>query len=312
MRTEKTKTPRTGLAAFGALILIFCMLLTGCTQIKDFFKKTISGNTPEPVVTASPVTEAPATEVPATDEPAVTEVQVTESPTSRPISDGPFAGAVLPGGVRLNYFAIPQKILDLMTDGDIEMYKRVVTAYFAGETSAEIPEGKGDYPNLWRLVDMYFLQELISVLAEILESDAPYYGMHPVLGSLYPVFPAVFCGEFDYGIMKHLAVSHERISYDRALSSGRALFLLSKIFPEYKKCYKKQDCSPKKYYSASDHDPFHEYTSLISYSDILILQYFAQEHLHRLGKPGTVNDKTSAFLVSYLPVEMLRSLIHLS
>lgn len=155
MRTEKTKTPRTGLAAFGALILIFCMLLTGCTQIKDFFKKTINGNTPEPVVTASPVTEAPATEVPATDEPAVTEVPVTESPTSRPISDGPFAGAVLPGGVRLNYFAIPQKILDLMTDGDIEMYKRVVTAYFAGETSAEIPEGKGDYPNLWRLVDMY-------------------------------------------------------------------------------------------------------------------------------------------------------------
>ena len=142
-QTDKINTPHTRLAAFLALIIVFCMLVTGCTRIKSFFDNIINGATPEPVVTAEPVTEAPASEAP------VTEAPVTGVPTW-----GPFAGVVLPRKTKLAYFAIPEKIIELMTDGDIEMYKRVVTAYFAGETRVGIPAGS-QYPNLWRLVDMY-------------------------------------------------------------------------------------------------------------------------------------------------------------
>ncbi|MBR6006480.1 MAG: hypothetical protein IK064_02515, partial [Clostridia bacterium] len=100
-----------------------------------------------------------------TAEPTESEAPATAEPTAAPAGPTPepertasalFGDVVLPAYVRLNYFAIPDGILALMSFDEIEIYKRLVIAYFAGETEIMIPEGTDEYPNLWRVVDMYF------------------------------------------------------------------------------------------------------------------------------------------------------------
>lgn len=120
---------------------VIAQAFAGCKPKKD--GEDASLTTPKPAET----------EVPAETEPPVTP-EPTPGPTQTP-DPSPFADVVLSREVRLNYFAIPQVILDLMTPADIELYKRVVVACVAGETSVEIPKDLGEYPNLWRVVDMY-------------------------------------------------------------------------------------------------------------------------------------------------------------
>lgn len=150
MKTLSNKPKsRAGLAACCALILALCMLLSGCSAIERIIKRAYEAAATEIPETQAPFSDAPLTSSPLTDAPA------SEPPETDAPREGPFADVSLARDVLFDYFAIPDIIIGLMTQGDIEMYKRVVTAYFAGETSAEIPEGAGEYPNLWRLIDMY-------------------------------------------------------------------------------------------------------------------------------------------------------------
>ena len=134
----KKKTGRLALA----LLLIAALLAAACTGGKK------PGPTAEP--TALPVlTDEPLPSAAPTAAPEPTQGLVPHTNAEA------FADVVLPREVRLNYFAIPDAVLALMTDGDIIMYKRVVTAYLAGQTHVDTA-GAGPYPNLWRVVDMYF------------------------------------------------------------------------------------------------------------------------------------------------------------
>ncbi len=102
---------------------------------------------PTAAFTASPTEEATAEPTPA----------VTDAPAPEPAElEAAFRDIKLPADVKHDYFAIPGELLALMTEGDREMYRRVALAYFSGESEAEIPQGIGEFPNLWRVVDMYF------------------------------------------------------------------------------------------------------------------------------------------------------------
>lgn len=136
------------LIAFTALFVAACMLFSGCSIAKRIIIASLERTkTPEPIPTEEPTPVCSPTPGPTRD-------PGEKVPHTNPEA---FADVVLPRESELYYFAIPDQILYLMTDGDIIMYKNVVTAYLAGLDYAELPsEAVDDYPNLWRVVDMYF------------------------------------------------------------------------------------------------------------------------------------------------------------
>lgn len=114
---------------------------------------TVGTNTPEPT---SAITPAPAPT--AADTAAPTE-QPTEAPTPEPTPEPlsiAFRDIELAREVKYDYFAIPEEVLVLMSEGDRELYRRVAAAYFSYENEVEIPAGMEAHENLWRVIDMYF------------------------------------------------------------------------------------------------------------------------------------------------------------
>ena len=112
-----------------------------------------SENTPVPEPENSSVPTQSVTTVP-TEVP--TEVPTpTPEPTPEPLAPA-FRDIELPVEVKYDYFAIPEAVLVLMSEGDRELYRRVAAAYFSYENEVEIPAGMEEHPNLWRVVDMYF------------------------------------------------------------------------------------------------------------------------------------------------------------
>ncbi len=138
---KANKAPRARLTAACALLLALSMLLTGCTAIRNYLREAFA--TPEPALTAAPDASA--------------EPDPTKQPplTRPPRTVDAFSDLPELEGVRYDYFAIPDIILKLMSKADIELYKRVVLAYFAGEESVPVEPGEEDHPDLWRVIDMY-------------------------------------------------------------------------------------------------------------------------------------------------------------
>ena len=138
-----------------ALLLALSMLLPGCAIIKDAINgkpaNTASAVTPEPAPTEASEPTAEPTAKP-TPEPAPTK----QPPLTRqPREDDVFKDVRNIEGVHYDYFAIPDIILGLMSKADIELYKRVVLAYFAGEERVEVGKEYSEHPDLWRVIDMY-------------------------------------------------------------------------------------------------------------------------------------------------------------
>ncbi len=67
-----------------------------------------------------------------------------------------FAEVNLPFEPTLNYFAAPEAVLEVLTENELQGYPAVVAAYMNYETGVDLPGSKDDYPNLLRLIDMYF------------------------------------------------------------------------------------------------------------------------------------------------------------
>ena len=134
----------------GAFLRLACLLLACFCCVQAFAGCVPKNSGNKPAVSPAPG-GAERTAEP-TREP-------TPAPTPEPTPEpNPFAGCTLPRETKLNYFAIPTALSRLMGENDIELYKRVVSAYFAGESFAELPQGvksEKDYPDLWRVVDMY-------------------------------------------------------------------------------------------------------------------------------------------------------------
>lgn len=79
-----------------------------------------------------------------------------EMPTATPDPRPHFAEVNLPFEPTLNYFAAPEAVLEVLTENELQGYPAVVAAYMNYETGVDLPGSKDDYPNLLRLIDMYF------------------------------------------------------------------------------------------------------------------------------------------------------------
>lgn len=77
-------------------------------------------------------------------------------PTATPDPRPHFAEVKLPFEPTLNYFAAPEAVLEVLTENELQGYPAVVAAYMNYETGVDLPGSKDDYPNLLRLIDMYF------------------------------------------------------------------------------------------------------------------------------------------------------------
>lgn len=139
---NKLKSAARRLTRLIALSAAMAMLFSACV-VKH---RSEQSSTSEPRHTEAP-TEKP-TEAP-TEPPYYT-------PSSRPWkADGVFSEAEKSVETQLDYFAIPDAIFDLISEGDKTMYALVVGAYFRGENEVNIPEGTGEHKNLLRLLDIY-------------------------------------------------------------------------------------------------------------------------------------------------------------
>ena len=114
-----------------------------------------SENTPVPEPENSSVPTQSVTAVPTEVPTEAPTPEPTPSPTPEPLAPA-FRDIVLPIEVKYDYFAIPEDVLALMSEGDRELYRRVAAAYFGYENEVEIPAGMEEHPNLWRVIDMYF------------------------------------------------------------------------------------------------------------------------------------------------------------
>lgn len=117
--------------------------------------KPTAAPTATPKPTAAPTATPKPTAAPTATPKPTAEPTPTPVPTGNSLSER-FRDIVLPINVRYDYFAIPEEILGLMTPGDREMYRRVAVAFFSGDNYVDIPSGMGSFPNLWRVIDMYF------------------------------------------------------------------------------------------------------------------------------------------------------------
>lgn len=157
MKNGKTfigKTVNAAISLLLAFVFAAAVFASACSA-KNGGKTEEGRNTAVPASAEPTGTPFAQTEPPAT-EPAETEPAATEAPTQKPrTAEALFGDVVLARQTDLNYFAIPDIILSLMTDADIELYKRMVTAFMAGETSVEVPAELGEYPNIYRVLDMY-------------------------------------------------------------------------------------------------------------------------------------------------------------
>lgn len=79
-----------------------------------------------------------------------------EMPTATPDPRPHFAEVKLPFEPTLNYFAAPEAVLEVLTENELQGYPAVVAAYMNYETGVDLLGSKDDYPNLLRLIDMYF------------------------------------------------------------------------------------------------------------------------------------------------------------
>lgn len=141
--------------------------LAACTPIgSDTTPAPSPENSSVPAPTQS-VTAAPS-EVPSEAPPEAP--TPTPEPTPEPLAPA-FRDIELPIEVKYDYFAIPEEVLALMTEGDRELYRRVALAFFNYENTVEIPEGMEDHPNLWRVIDMYFPLFFADVSDESIAED---------------------------------------------------------------------------------------------------------------------------------------------
>ena len=128
MEHKKIKIYRIRGTALLSAVLAVLFIITGCT-----------GGKPG-TVTAAPTGTPNSTEMP------------TATPDPRPH----FAEVKLPFEPTLNYFAAPEAVLEVLTENELQGYPAVVAAYMNYETGVDLPGSKDDYPNLLRLIDMYF------------------------------------------------------------------------------------------------------------------------------------------------------------
>lgn len=128
MEHKKIKIYRIRGTALLSAVLAVLFIITGCT-----------GGKPG-TVTAAPTGTPNSAEMP------------TATPDPRPH----FAEVNLPFEPTLNYFAAPKAVLEVLTENELQGYPAVVAAYMNYETGVDLPGSKDDYPNLLRLIDMYF------------------------------------------------------------------------------------------------------------------------------------------------------------
>lgn len=151
--------------AAAAAALMAAGALAGCKQgtnednpahqgeVSSFKPDSTADITATPIPTAD-ITAAP---IPTADITAAPIPTAEPTPTPEPAGRREaFRNIDLPIEVKYDYFAIPEDVLRLMSEGDMELYRRVALAYFGFENEVEIPAGMEDHPNLWRVIDMYF------------------------------------------------------------------------------------------------------------------------------------------------------------
>ena len=128
MEHKNKKIYRIRGTALLSAVLAVLFIITGCT-----------GGKPGTVTAAPTGTPNPA-----------------EMPTATPDPRPHFAEVKLPFEPTLNYFAAPEAVLEVLTENELQGYPAVVAAYMNYETGVDLPGSKDDYPNLLRLIDMYF------------------------------------------------------------------------------------------------------------------------------------------------------------
>lgn len=91
-----------------------------------------------------------------TEAPSATDAPSSAAPSDTPAPRLHFAEVELPFEPTLDYFAAPEAVLEMLTEQELQGYPAVVAAYLNYETGANLPGTAADYPNLLRLIDMYF------------------------------------------------------------------------------------------------------------------------------------------------------------
>ncbi len=128
MEHKKIKIYRIRGTALLSAVLAVLFIITGCTGGKPGTATAAPTGTPNPA----------------------------EMPTATPDPRPHFAEVKLPFEPTLNYFAAPEAVLEVLTENELQGYPAVVAAYMNYETGVDLPGSKDDYPNLLRLIDMYF------------------------------------------------------------------------------------------------------------------------------------------------------------
>lgn len=119
------------LCALTALLMLCASFLPACKPQGSPIEQTTE---PTGVPSISPQESIMPTEsVVPTDEPTPTQ----------PIHNG------------INYFAIPEAIMDMLSESDLEAYTKIVNAYFSYQTSIRI-ESTQPLQSLWNLVELCF------------------------------------------------------------------------------------------------------------------------------------------------------------